>query len=200
MPFGPRQVVARVNQDQVIAPQITLWNQQGSEVIQGTLLVIPIEESLIYIRPLYLRSSGGKIPELKRVVVAYRNQIVMEESLEQGLERLFPSGREGRRAPAPARATAAGPAAPGGVAPGLMPWERAHPVPDPFSRPQLTSCPAARGLTRALPGYSGRHAQPAPSGMTGASQARSCFTAPPKAGGASSSTLRRSAGTTVSRV
>ena len=56
--FGPRQVVARINQDQVISPQITLWNQQGSQVIQGTLLVIPIEESLIYIRPLYLRSAG----------------------------------------------------------------------------------------------------------------------------------------------
>jgi hypothetical protein len=126
--FGPRQVIARVNQDQVIAPQITLWNQQGSEVIQGTLLVIPIEESLIYIRPLYLRSSGGKIPELKRVVVAYRNQIVMEETLEQGLERLFPSGREGRRAQAPAagRTTAGGPAAPGGAPPGLPALARRH--------------------------------------------------------------------------
>ena len=50
--FGPRQIAARISQDQVIAPQITLWNQQGSEVIQGTLLVIPIEASLIYIRPL----------------------------------------------------------------------------------------------------------------------------------------------------
>ncbi len=71
--FGPRQVAARINQDQVISPQITLWNQQGSEVIQGTLLVIPIEESLIYIRPLYLRADGGQIPELKRVIVAYQN-------------------------------------------------------------------------------------------------------------------------------
>ncbi len=91
--FGPRQVAARINQDQAIAPQITLWNQQGSEVIQGTLLVIPIEESLIYIRPLYLRSAGGRIPELKRVIVAYRNQIVMEETLDRALDRLFaPSG------------------------------------------------------------------------------------------------------------
>jgi uncharacterized membrane protein (UPF0182 family) len=90
--FGPRQVVARINQDQVIAPQITLWNQQGSEVIQGTLLVIPIEESMIYIRPLYLRSAGGRIPELKRVIVAYQNRIVMEETLEQSLNRLFPHG------------------------------------------------------------------------------------------------------------
>jgi hypothetical protein len=94
--FGPRQVVARINQDQVISPQITLWNQQGSEVIQGQLLVIPIEESLIYIRPLYLRSAGGKIPELKRVIVAYQNQIVMEETLEGALNRVFPPGSGSR--------------------------------------------------------------------------------------------------------
>jgi uncharacterized membrane protein (UPF0182 family) len=87
--FGPRQVVARINQDQVIAPQITLWNQQGSEVIQGTLMVIPIEESLLYVRPLYLRAQAGRIPELTRVIVAYQNQIVMERSLEAGLARLF---------------------------------------------------------------------------------------------------------------
>ena len=90
--FGPRQIAARISQDQVIAPQITLWNQQGSEVIQGTLLVIPIEESLIYIRPLYLRAAGGFIPELKRIIVAYQNSIVMEETLERALERLFPRG------------------------------------------------------------------------------------------------------------
>jgi len=90
--FGPKQVAARISQDQVIAPQITLWNQQGSEVIQGTLLVIPIEESLIYIRPLYLRAAGGSIPELKRVIVAYQNQIVMEETLDAALERIFPRG------------------------------------------------------------------------------------------------------------
>jgi uncharacterized protein len=90
--FGPRQVAARINQDQAISPQITLWNQQGSEVLQGTLLVIPIEESLIYIRPLYLRSAGGRIPELKRVIVAHQNHIVMEETLEAALNRLFPKG------------------------------------------------------------------------------------------------------------
>jgi uncharacterized membrane protein (UPF0182 family) len=105
--FGPRQVVARINQDQVISPQITLWNQQGSQVIQGTLLVIPVEESLIYIRPLYLRSAGGRIPELKRVIVAYQNQIVMDTTLEAGLDRLFGAGaaaalRRASDAPAPA--------------------------------------------------------------------------------------------------
>jgi uncharacterized membrane protein (UPF0182 family) len=90
--FGPSQIVARINQDQDISPQLTLWNQQGSEVIQGTLLVIPIEEALLYVRPLYLRASGGRIPELKQVIVAYQNEIVMEETLDGALARLFGSG------------------------------------------------------------------------------------------------------------
>jgi len=88
--FGPKQVNARIAQDQNISPQITLWNQQGSEVIQGTLLVIPIEESVMYVRALYLRASGGRIPELKRVIVVYQNQIVMSESLESAIDRIFP--------------------------------------------------------------------------------------------------------------
>jgi hypothetical protein len=92
-------VVARINQDQTISPIITLWNQQGSQVLWGTLMVIPIEESLIYVRPLYLRGQGGRIPELRRVVVAYQNQIVMEPTLEAALARLF-----GGPAPAPAAA------------------------------------------------------------------------------------------------
>ena len=106
--FGPRQVAARISQDQVIAPQITLWNQQGSEVIQGTLLVIPIEESLLYIRPLYLRAAGGRIPELKRVIVAYQNQIVMEETLDEALDRLFPRGSGAARHRGAGRSAAGG--------------------------------------------------------------------------------------------
>jgi uncharacterized membrane protein (UPF0182 family) len=87
--FGPRQIVGRINQDQVISPQITLWNQQGSQVIWGTLLVIPVEESLLYVRPLYLRSPEGLIPELKRVIVAYQNNIVMAETLTRALVQVF---------------------------------------------------------------------------------------------------------------
>src|SRR3989338_58598 len=125
--FGPRQVVARISQDQVISPQIPLWNQQGSQVIWGTLMVIPIEESLIYVRPLYLRASGGRIPELTRVIVAYQNQIVMEETLDAGLARLFGGAREGgadEGARGPAAATpdggrAAAPTTPAGTAPEL---------------------------------------------------------------------------------
>ena len=91
---------------------------RAREVIQGTLLVIPIEESLIYIRPLYLRAAGGRIPELKRVIVAYQNQIVMEETLDAALNRMFPRGgrtvgaarallRERRRRPSRRRPKAA---------------------------------------------------------------------------------------------
>ena len=90
--FGPTQIVNRINQDTEIARQIALWDQGGSQVIRGNLLVIPIEESLIYVMPLYLRASGGRIPELKRVVVAYLNRVVMEETLEAGLARMFGPG------------------------------------------------------------------------------------------------------------
>jgi uncharacterized membrane protein (UPF0182 family) len=119
--FGPRQVVARINQDQVISPQITLWNQQGSEVIQGTLMVIPIEESLLYVRPLYLRAQAGRIPELTRVIVAYQNQIVMERTLDAGLARLF-GASTAPSAPPTAPGDRAAPSTPGApAAPGAAP-------------------------------------------------------------------------------
>ncbi|MBU4350720.1 UPF0182 family protein [Candidatus Parcubacteria bacterium] len=95
--FGPKQIIGRINQDPVISQQISLWSQGGSQVIQGPLLVIPIEESLLYVRPLYLKAEAGKIPELKRVVVAYENKIAMEETLEQGLTRIFGDGIGVRR-------------------------------------------------------------------------------------------------------
>jgi hypothetical protein len=111
--YGPRQVVARINQDQTISPQITLWNQQGSQVIWGTLMVIPIEESLIYVRPLYLRGQGGRIPELTRVIVAYEDSIVMEATLEASLARLFGAAAKPPAPPAEGEAVRA-PEAPAG--------------------------------------------------------------------------------------
>jgi uncharacterized membrane protein (UPF0182 family) len=87
--YGPRQIVARINQDPEISRQLSLWNQRGSQVIPGTLLVIPIKESLIYVQPLYLRAENGKIPELKRVIVAAENRIAMEPTLEASLARIF---------------------------------------------------------------------------------------------------------------
>src|SRR5438046_824859 len=90
--YGPTQIVNRINQDTDISRQISLWDQRGSEVIRGNLLVIPIEESLIYVQPLYLRAQGGRIPELKRVVVAQETRVAMAETLEAGLRQLFGGG------------------------------------------------------------------------------------------------------------
>jgi len=100
--YGPSQIVARINQDAEISRQISLWDQRGSSVIQGTLLVIPIEESLIYVRPLYLRADAGKIPELKRVIISYEDSIAMEKTLDEALKKIFPalSGGAPRISPA----------------------------------------------------------------------------------------------------
>jgi len=87
--YGPTQMVGRINQDPVVSQQITLWDRAGSNVIRGTLLVIPIEQSLIYVQPLYLRSEGGRIPELKRVIVGHGNSIAMGVDLDDALRRIF---------------------------------------------------------------------------------------------------------------
>ena len=110
--YGPRQIDARIDQDPVISQQLALWNQRGSTVIRGSLLAIPVDQSLIYVQPLYLAASEqGALPELRRVIVAYGNQIAMEPTLEQSLARIF----TGTAAPPPA---AAGPTpAPGAARP-----------------------------------------------------------------------------------
>jgi uncharacterized membrane protein (UPF0182 family) len=103
--YGPEQIENRINQDTEISRQISLWDQRGSKVIRGDLLVIPIEESLLYVQPLYLQAEGGRIPELKRVVVAYQNRVVMEETLEGSLTELFGGSTRPRNQPAPPVAT-----------------------------------------------------------------------------------------------
>ena len=79
--FGPTQIVNRIDQNTDVSRQITLWDQAGSGVIRGNLLVIPIEEALLFVQALYLQAVGGRIPELKRVIVAFENRVVMEETL-----------------------------------------------------------------------------------------------------------------------
>ena len=90
--FGPEQIEARINQDPVISQRITLWNRQGSQAIQGNLLVIPLEESLLYVEPLYLESDRNSLPTLVRVIVVYDDRIVMAESLAKALKVLFQEG------------------------------------------------------------------------------------------------------------
>ncbi|MDM9586320.1 UPF0182 family protein [Nostoc sp. GT001] len=87
--YGTEQIEARINQDPVISQQISLWNRQGSRAIQGNLLVIPIQQSLLYVEPIYLEATQNSLPTLVRVVVAYENRIVMAQTLEQALQGIF---------------------------------------------------------------------------------------------------------------
>ena len=87
--YGPDQIEALINQDPVISQQISLWDRQGSKVVQGNLLVIPIEESLLYVEPLYLEAVENSVPILARVIIVYQNQIVMAETLAEAIEVIF---------------------------------------------------------------------------------------------------------------
>jgi uncharacterized membrane protein (UPF0182 family) len=88
--YGPRQVEARIDQQTKISRELTLWGQQGSSVLRGDLLVIPIEESLLYIEPVYLVATDkSSLPELKRVIVVYGEKVEMKKTLIGALEKIF---------------------------------------------------------------------------------------------------------------
>ena len=87
--LGPEQVSAQINQDAVISPQLSLWDQRGSSAILGNLLVIPIKNSIVYIQPLYLQAETTAIPELTRVIVVYADKVEMEASLQDALLKVF---------------------------------------------------------------------------------------------------------------
>ena len=87
--FGPQQIEARIDQNTDISQQLTLWDQQGSEVVRGNILVVPIEDSLLYIEPIYLNAESQGLPELKRVIVAYGDEVVMEQTLEAALAKIL---------------------------------------------------------------------------------------------------------------
>jgi len=120
--FGPLQVESRIDQDPFISQQLSLWNQQGSQVIRGNLLVIPIEEGLLYVEPLYLQAERSQLPELKRVIAVSGARIVMAPTLDEALAELFGT----RPRPAPPAAgmpvpSGPGPGATGGPSPGVSP-------------------------------------------------------------------------------
>ena len=87
--YGPFQIEALINQNTEISQQISLWNQMGSRVIRGNLLVVPIGNSILYVTPLYLRAETGQLPELKRVIAVYGDHVVMEQTLPEALAALF---------------------------------------------------------------------------------------------------------------
>jgi uncharacterized membrane protein (UPF0182 family) len=87
--YGPRQIEARIDQDPFISQQLTLWNQRGSQVLRGHLLVVPVERALLYVQPLYIAAEHGQLPELKRVIVGFGDRVAMEETLDGALARIF---------------------------------------------------------------------------------------------------------------
>ncbi|NPV73770.1 MAG: UPF0182 family protein [Pelotomaculum sp.] len=90
--YGPMQVEARINQDTTISQQLTLWDQGGSRVIRGNLFAVPIKDALLYVEPLYLQAEQSRMPELRRVIVAHGEKVVMEPTLDKALEKIFGEG------------------------------------------------------------------------------------------------------------
>lgn len=116
--FGPAQIEARIDQDAAISQQISLWNQSGSKVIRGNLIVVPLDDSLIYLQPVYLQSTGAAFPEFRRIVVASPREVVWAETLGESLRLLLE--------------------AEGGAAPGPSPTPGASPTPQPSATPAPT--------------------------------------------------------------
>jgi len=87
--YGPNQISALINQTPEISAQLSLWSQRGSDVILGHLLVVPVNNSLLYVRPLYLKASQSDLPELKRVILSSGGHVVWDETFEGALEKLL---------------------------------------------------------------------------------------------------------------
>lgn len=113
--FGSMQIEARINQDQFISKDLSLWNQQGSQVLRGQMLVLPVDDTFVYIEPIYLQAAEARMPQLKKVVIAVGNRLIYEDTYEQALASLagqeFPQSAP-PAASAPATQQAAAPAAP----------------------------------------------------------------------------------------
>lgn len=112
--FGPMQIEARINQDQNISKDLSLWNQQGSQVLRGQILTLPVEDTILYVEPIYIQASEARMPQLKKVVLAMGNLLIYEDTYEQALAKL--GGYQLPAAPAQPSATAGTPATPAPVA------------------------------------------------------------------------------------
>jgi uncharacterized membrane protein (UPF0182 family) len=101
--LGPMQIEARINQDQTISKDLTLWNQQGSSVVRGHLLTLPIENTFLYVEPIYIQASEARMPQLRKVVVAMGNRLIYTDTYDQALAALY--GGEAPSSPSPASTT-----------------------------------------------------------------------------------------------
>jgi uncharacterized membrane protein (UPF0182 family) len=105
--FGPAQIEARIDQDPVISQQLTLWRNSGSDVIRGNLIVVPITDSILYLQPVYLKSTGSAFPEFRRIVVASPREVVWGDTLSSALSQLLQA--EGGATPSPSPTPTPGP-------------------------------------------------------------------------------------------
>jgi hypothetical protein len=136
--FGPTQIEARIDNDPIISAQITLWNQSGSTVVRGNLIVVPVQDTLIYLEPVYLQSTSSQFPEFQRVVVASSTRVAWGSSLGQALTLLLAGGPSPGPTPTPG--------------PGASPGPSATPIPQPTG--PAASPPAD---LRALIAYANEH-------------------------------------------
>jgi uncharacterized membrane protein (UPF0182 family) len=115
--LGPMQVNARINQDQNISKDLTLWNQQGSQVLQGQTLVLPVGETFLYVSPIYLQATQARMPQLKKVVLAVGNRLIYADTYEEALTQLgaLPGGGGGQLPQQPNPVTVLTPAQPQAV-------------------------------------------------------------------------------------
>ena len=90
--FGPNQIESRINQDQEIARDLTLWNQQGSRVLRGDILALPVGDAFLYVESIYIQAESARMPQLKKVVLAMGNRLIYEDTFEQALARLSGGG------------------------------------------------------------------------------------------------------------
>jgi uncharacterized protein len=111
--FGPVQVEAQIDADPEISQQVSLWDQAGSEVVRGNLIVVPVGDSLIYLQPVYLRSKSSGFPAFERIVVASPTNVVWGTSLRDALTRLLAeqSGNTPGSSPSPGPTPTPGPSA-----------------------------------------------------------------------------------------
>jgi len=98
--YGPMQIEAMIDQNTTISQQLTLWDQRGSRVIRGNLIAVPIENSFLYVVPVYLTAAGTNFPQLKRVIVISGDKVAMEPTLDEAIQSVFGTQQPQKGAPA----------------------------------------------------------------------------------------------------
>jgi uncharacterized protein len=115
--LGPMQIEARIDQDQVISKDLTLWNQQGSQVVRGQMMVLPLDDTFLFVKPLYLQASNARMPQLKKIVIAVGNRLIYEDTYDQALAALSGTAMIVRPGPGEIPAAATAGALPAGATP-----------------------------------------------------------------------------------